>query len=30
MRDAWFEALMSALAAVLEDHHEMSEVLGKT
>jgi hypothetical protein len=29
MRDEWFEGLMSALAAVLEEHQDMTEMLGK-
>jgi hypothetical protein len=29
MRDEWFDGLMSALAAVLDEHQEMTEMLGK-
>jgi len=29
MRDEWFEGLMSALAAVLDEHQELAEMLGK-
>jgi len=29
MRDEWFEKLMSGLAAVLEEHHALTEMLGK-
>jgi uncharacterized protein YejL (UPF0352 family) len=29
MRDEWFDRLMSALRNVLDEHHAMTEMLGK-
>ena len=29
MRDEWFQKLMSGLAVVLDEHHALTEMLGK-